>query len=283
MPPRRRPLILVSNDDGIQAPGIAALASALAPLGRVYTVAPATEQSATSHSMTLARPLRLRRLDPFRCAVDGTPVDSVYVALHLAGVLPGRPDIVVSGINHGVNLGSDVFYSGTVAAAREGALRGVPAIAFSLARHGDMTAAGLVAREIVAAVLARRVTDPLLLNVNIPAGRIRGVRTARLGQRLYDEIVEMRNDPRGLQYLWIGGPNVHHAPSEGTDTAAHDDGFVSVTPLSLELLRHDQMALAGSLVADVTLPTLPTASRASRTPRVSATKPAPARRARSRT
>ncbi len=282
MPTRsKRPLILVSNDDGLHAPGVSALAEAMKPLGDVITVAPSSEQSATSHSMTLTRPLRLRRFAPDRFAVDGTPVDSVYVALHLKGVLPRRPDIVVSGINHGVNLGTDVFYSGTVAAAREGALRGVPAIAFSLARHGDFENAGAIARSLVSAVLAARTKGALLLNVNIPAGRVRGIRGTRLGPRLYDEIVEMRNDPRGQQYLWIGGPNVHHPPSEGTDTAAFDAGYASVTPLGLELWRADQMELTAGFVAAVEIPTAATGT--SRSTRGNGTKQPPVRRARSRT
>lgn len=286
MPTRtRRPLILVSNDDGVHAPGIQALAEAMRPLGDVVTVAPASEQSATSHAMTLARPLRLRRFAPDRIAVDGTPVDSVYIALHLKDLLPHRPDIVVSGINHGLNLGTDVFYSGTVAAAREGALRGVPAIAFSLARHGDFAAAGAIARSLVTSVLAARAAGengPLLLNVNVPAGRIRGIRATRLGPRLYDEIVEMRNDPRGQQYLWIGGPNVHHPPSEGTDTAAFDAGYASVTPLGLELWRRDQMEEIARYVADIATARATRAS--SRTSAANGTKRAPATtRARRRT
>jgi len=242
-----RPVILVSNDDGVHAPGIVALAAALAPLGRVFTVAPATEQSATSHSMSLSRPLRLQRLSSTRFAVDGTPADSVYVALHLRELLPARPALVVSGINHGLNLGSDVFYSGTVAAAREGALRGVPSIAVSMARSADLSVVGAIARDIARNVLAQRVPpagQTLLLNVNVPAGRVRGVRATGLGERLYDDIVEIRHDPRGQQYLWIGGPNVSHPPSKGADTEAYEAGWASVTPLGLDLVRTDMMPIA---------------------------------------
>lgn len=249
-----RPVILVSNDDGVHAEGIRTLARVLAPLGRVYTVAPETEQSATSHAITLSRPLRLRQLEPCRFAVDGTPVDSVYVALHHTGLLPARPAVVVSGINHGLNLGSDVFYSGTVAAAREGALRGIPSVAVSLARDGDLELAGRIAHDLVQALLERRgdlADRVVLLNVNVPAGRVRGVRTTRLGPRLYDEIVEIRTDPRGQQYLWIGGPAVTHLPSEGTDTAAYEEGYASVTPLTIDLSRDDQMDWVQSLTASV--------------------------------
>jgi 5'-nucleotidase len=160
----------------------------------------------------------------------------------------------------------------------------VPAIAFSLARHGDFTNAGAIARALVGKVLAERAGkpgEPLLLNVNIPAGRIRGIRATRLGPRLYDEIVEMRNDPRGQQYLWIGGPNVHHPPSEGTDTAAFDAGFASVTPLGLELWRRDQMEETERYVRDVETPR--TTRGASRTSRANGTKRAPPSRARRRT
>jgi 5'-nucleotidase len=260
-----RPVILVSNDDGVHADGIRALAAALEPLGRVYTVAPETEQSATSHAITLSRPLRLRQLDERCFAVDGTPVDSVYVALHHRDLLPERPAVVVSGINHGLNLGSDVFYSGTVAAAREGALRGVPAIAVSLARGGDRALAGRIAHDLVAALLARRRargTRSVLLNVNVPPGPVRGLRTTRLGPRLYDEIVEMRTDPRGQQYLWIGGPNVSHPPSRGTDTAAYEAGYASVTPLSIDLTHEKQFDLARALAGEVAVAAPASARRA---------------------
>lgn len=249
---RPRPLILVSNDDGVNAEGLHALEAALAALGRVYTVAPETEQSAMSHAMTLARPLRMRQLDESRFAVDGTPVDCVYIALHLEGVLPARPDVVVSGINHGLNLGSDVFYSGTVAAAREGALRGVPSVAVSLQSGGDLDAASMIACKVVSALLEARPHHggpPPLLNVNVPAGRVRGVRATTLGPRLYEEIVEMRTDPRGRTYLWLGGPSVAHPPSEGTDTAAHEAGYASVTPLGVDLYRAEHRELAERLAA----------------------------------
>jgi 5'-nucleotidase len=260
-----RPLILLSNDDGIHAEGLRALESALSSLGTVITVAPETEQSASSHAITLSRPLRLRRYESHRYAVDGTPADCVYVGLHHREVLPRRPDLVVSGINHGLNLGSDVFYSGTVAAAREGALRGIPAIAVSLARNGDRGYAGALANKLATLMLSRSSRKngrvPILLNVNVPPGNVRGVRATRLGQRLYEELVEMRTDPRGQQYLWIGGPNVYHPPSEGTDTAAYEDGYASVTPLTTELFHTDDFPAVAEMVAATYAPSQPAASK----------------------
>lgn len=246
------PLILVSNDDGISARGIEALAEALRPLGRVVVVAPETEQSAASHAITLARPLRLRSDGVDRWAVDGTPVDCVYVALHHRELLPRKPDIIVSGINHGLNMGGDVFYSGTVAAAREGTLRGIPGLAVSLARDGDRVFTAKLAAEITRGMLERRgelAAGPTpLLNLNVPPGQVKGLEGTVLGPRMYDDLVEVRSDPRGRQYLWIGGPNVHHPPSEGTDTAAYERGFASLTPLSTDLNGPSHRALCEALV-----------------------------------
>lgn len=235
-----KPLLLVSNDDGLSSPGIAALAEALEPLGDVWVVAPDREQSATSHSITLGRPLRLKRHAERRYAVDGTPADAVYVALHHPTLLPTRPSLVVSGINRGLNLGNDVFYSGTVAAAREGALRGVPALAVSLGRGGDRAVAGRIARAVAEKMLADLPALGLkptpLLNVNVPAGTVKGLKLARLGARLYDDAVEVRRDPRGGEYLWIGGPGgVKHEEEPDTDTFVFDAGWASLTPLALEM------------------------------------------------
>lgn len=242
-----RPLILVSNDDGIDAPGNLALRAALQDLGDVYTVAPQTEQSAKSHAITLEYPLRFREVEERVWAVDGTPADCVYVAFFLKGLLPRRPDLVVSGINHGPNLGNDVHYSGTVAAAREGALRGVPAIAFSNARS-EMTEAARYA-AIFCERLLQAAPPPegqaALLNVNFPAVASIGVRATRLGFRLYSDEVEVRDDPRGRHYLWIGGPGgVKHERVEGADTEAVDAGYISVTPLSIEATQPDHLGLA---------------------------------------
>lgn len=241
-----RPLILISNDDGVYAPGLIALREAVADLGEVITVAPLTEQSAGSHSLTLSRPLRHRKVGPGVHSIDGTPADSIYVALFHETLLPRRPDLVLSGINHGPNLGSDVFYSGTVAAAREASLRGIPAIAFSNGGGLEMTEAAVMARGLVARLLAATLPpgQAPLLSVNFPPTPPKGVRATRLGRRLYDEVVIVRQDPRGRDYLWIGGPEARHETVAGSDTEAYDEGFVSVTPLHNEGTHAEHLGIA---------------------------------------
>jgi 5'-nucleotidase len=230
------PLVLLSNDDGYRAAGINALADALRPHAEVVVCAPETEQSAASHALSLHRPLRLYHHGDHVFSVDGTPADCVYVALYATGrVLPRKPDIVVSGMNHGVNLGDDVFYSGTVAAAREGALKGIPSIAFSAAVSAHMKNACELAARLVLALALSEDRSPVLLNVNIPPGSAWPVRATRLGHRIYQDEVEFRKDPRGREYLWIGGPGAEHRPREGSDTEAYDLGVVGVTPLVLDL------------------------------------------------
>jgi 5'-nucleotidase len=250
-----RPLILLSNDDGVHAEGLHKLRAALAEWAEVLVVAPSSEQSACSHRITLAQPLRHRDLGHGVHSVDGTPADCIYVALNLEGLLMRRPALVVSGINHGLNLGMDVVYSGTVAAAREGALRGIPALAISAEHGADL---GLVAREsvpLVQRMLSSERPPGLapLLNVNFPREAPRGVRATRLGRRDYEDKIEVRDDPRGRSYYWIGGPAVVHDGAEGADTTAVDEGYASVTPLSLEMtqLAHSVLAhwVAGSSTA----------------------------------
>lgn len=242
-----RPVILVSNDDGVYSTGIRALAKALSSLGDVYTVAPEREQSATSHSITLNRPLRCWSVGERRWAVDGSPVDSVYVALHHKELLPRKPDIVVSGINHGLNMGSDLFYSGTVAAAREAALRGIDALAVSTPGDNDMESVAGYAAEVASALIEHartrsREDAAALWNLNVPKAPVHGVRVTRQGERIYDDMVEVRADPRGRPYLWIGGPMVRHPKLEGADTTAFDAGWASLTPLALDQTRNDAMA-----------------------------------------
>jgi 5'-nucleotidase len=217
----------------------------------VYVCAPEVEQSAASHALSLHRPLRLFHHDERVFSVDGTPADCVYVALHAeARVLPRKPDVVVSGLNHGVNLGDDVFYSGTVAAAREGALKGVPSIALSAAMDADFEAgAELGAR--LALGLTKLGKDPILLNVNVPGGRGWPLRATRLGRRIYRDEVEFRRDPRGREYLWIGGPGASHRPLAGSDTEAFDQGIVGITPLVLDLWQRDGAERAEELAAGV--------------------------------
>lgn len=243
-----RPLVLLSNDDGHASDGIRALRAALAATCDVILVAPETEQSAASHALTLHRPLRIRAVDDTTYAIDGTPADCVYIALHAGHIVPRVPDLVVSGLNHGPNLGQDVFYSGTVAAAREGALRGIPSLAASAHPKADFAAAAALAAELARALLAaapptqshapqRERGRGVLLNLNVPREWTpgRAVAYARLGQRFYDEVVDMRKDPRGRDYCWIGGPGVQHEGSPGTDTSLFHDGHATVSPLILDL------------------------------------------------
>jgi 5'-nucleotidase len=232
--------ILVSNDDGIHAPGIAALAAALEAVGDVYVVAPDRERSAIGHALTLHRPLRVDSVGPRRFAVNGTPTDCVNLAI--LGMLPVRPDVVVAGINQGSNLGDDVTYSGTVSAAMEGSLLGVPAMAVSLADAGanaDYGPAARAATELTRLLLRDAASGTTLLNVNVPGGPARGLRLTRLGRRMYSEKVTEHRDPRGKLYYWIGaGPPAWEA-GEDTDFAAVHAGYVSVTPLHLDLTSYD--------------------------------------------
>jgi len=239
-------LILLANDDGHARRGIRVMREALRALGDVIVVAPELEQSASSHSLSLHRPLRLRRVEDGVFGLDGTPADCIYVALHHPNVLPKKPDLVVSGLNHGLNLGQDVFYSGTVAAAREAALRGIPAIAASAAQGVDRERACAVVADLARKLVASR--RPLLLNVNFPPKWTGEIRVTRVGVRAYDELVDLRKDPRGRDYLWIGGAGVTHSPDPGSDTDAHDAGAASVSPLRLDLTANDDMKLATSLL-----------------------------------
>lgn len=249
-----RPLVLLANDDGYRSTGIGALRTALMEHADVIVCAPDSEQSAASHSLSLHRPLRLFRHGEGIFSVDGTPADCVYVALYAASrVLPRRPDLVVSGMNMGVNLGDDVFYSGTVAAAREGALKGIPSLALSAALDADMTAACRLGARL-AVDLARLSTQndpPILLNVNFPPGSGWGVRATRLGSRVYTDEVEFRKDPRGREYLWIGGSGASHRPVPGSDTEAFDAGVVGVTPLVQDLWGRDFQARTEELIEAV--------------------------------
>ncbi len=243
------PLVLLSNDDGYLSPGLRAMRRALVAAGaEVVVLAPEGEQSASSHSLSLRRPLRLRAEEPDLFALDGTPADCVYVALHAGTrVLPRRPDLVVSGINHGMNLGQDAFYSGTIAAAREAALRGIPALATSAHPSLDLArVAEFSARVALAMPLAPRARG-LLLNLNVPPSWTGEVRATRLGARIYEEIVDFRLDPREREYLWLGGPGVRHERDEGTDTDAYDDGAASLTPLVLDLTSVADAPLAKAL------------------------------------
>ena len=233
-------VLLVTNDDGIHAAGLAALAQALEGLGEVHVLAPEREQSACGHALTLHRPLRVHRWGERRHAVNGTPSDCVN--LGVLGFLPERPVLVASGINHGSNLGDDVTYSGTVSAAMEGTLLGVPSIAVSLLDGGDFEAAGRIARQVAMRVLVEGLPPKTLLNVNVPAGVPKGVRVTRLGHRMYSGKVVEQADPRGRVHYWIGaGPPAWEA-LDGTDMGAVHEGYAAVSPLHLDLTHHRALA-----------------------------------------
>jgi 5'-nucleotidase len=230
--------ILLTNDDGITAPALYLLRQELAGLGTVHIVAPDRDQSAMSHSITLHRPMRIDRPEPDVYAVDGTPTDCVVAGMH--GLLKEPLDLIVSGVNRGANMGDDVFYSGTVAAAIEGAIQGLPAIALSLVTTGraDFSYACGFARRLIEVIMKQGMPPKSLLNVNVPdrpAADIQGVRITRLGQRRYADTLIERADPRGRAYYWIGGdvPVWERLPE--SDFLAVDDGYVSVTPMHLDL------------------------------------------------
>jgi 5'-nucleotidase len=232
--------ILVSNDDGVDAPGIAALHRALAKTWDVVVVAPSRERSASSHSLTMDVPLRASRVSDDVVSVEGTPTDCVLLALN--SLLDEPPDLLVSGVNRGPNVGDDVTYSGTVAAAMEGTLLGVPSIAVSLDRSPtgsyDFAPAAAVSCEIARLVLARGLPPGTLLNVNVPnrpLREIRGYRLTRLGKQTYQESVIEKTDPRGRTYYWIGGHKTSWSSEADTDLVAVADGYVSVTPIHLDL------------------------------------------------
>jgi 5'-nucleotidase len=256
-------LILVTNDDGVHAPGLAALATALEPLGEVWVVAPEREQSACGHALTLHRPLRPHQWGERRFAVNGTPSDCVN--LSVLGFLPERPVLVASGVNHGSNLGDDVTYSGTVSAAMEGTLLGVPSMAVSLVDAGDFAVAGRVARLVAMRVLVEGLPPKTLLNVNVPREVPRGIRLTRLGHRVYGGKVVEQSDPRGRAHYWLGGGEPEWEALEGTDRGAVHDGFVAITPLHLDLTNHRALALMadwsgaldGQLRRDGSPPTAP--------------------------
>jgi 5'-nucleotidase len=236
--------ILVSNDDGYNAPGIEALARALSGLGEITVVAPETNHSGASNSLTLNRPLSVRTAANGFYYVNGTPSDCVHVAL-TGGLIPDRPDLVVSGINNGANLGEDTLYSGTVAAASEGYLFGIPSIAFSLAEKGwaHIEDAARAARHIVERQLASPM-GAVLLNVNIPSRRfedLAGYAVTRLGKRHPSEPVVRSTTPYGDTVYWIGPVGQASDGGPGTDFHAVAQGSVALTPLRLDLTRHEQL------------------------------------------
>ncbi len=232
--------ILITNDDGIHSDGLIKLEEALKEVGDVYVVAPASEMSGASHSLTLARPLRIRQLDERHWAIDGTPTDCITLALNKILSEDQRPHICVSGINHGGNLGDDATYSGTVAGALEATILGVPGLALSLVARDnfDFTEAAAFAVVAVRKVLDEGLPEGTLLNINLPPGEIKGVKVTRQGIKNARPVITEHIDPRGKPYFWIGEEYFNVNSVEGTDYHAVKSGFVSVTPLRSDMTDH---------------------------------------------
>lgn len=232
-----KPRILITNDDGYHSEGIIALEEALSELGDVYVVAPASEMSGASHSLTLARPLRIRQIDKRHWTVDGTPTDCVTLALNHILSPEERPHICASGINHGANLGDDATYSGTVAGAQESTILGVPGLAFSLAatRTHNFTESIKVVRQLTAKALAEGIPEWTLLNVNIPKGEPKGIRITKQGFKNARPVISEHIDPRGKPYYWIGEVREGFRADGGTDFEAIEENYVSVTPMRSDL------------------------------------------------
>ncbi len=242
-------VVLLSNDDGIHAPGLKALAESLQELGELFIVAPDRERSATGHGITVHRPLRLETVtlpgvNARAWAVDGTPADCVKLAVE--DLLPRPPELVVAGINQGPNLGTDVLYSGTVSAAIEGIINGFPSLAISLTSYGsyDFTTAAEVARKVVTLVMKNGLPPGTLLNINVPPAKPRGMRITRLGNRRYINIFHKRTDPRGRIYYWMAGePLDLEENGEDTDVQAIKQNFISITPIQLDLTDHHALQI----------------------------------------
>jgi 5'-nucleotidase len=231
-------LILLTNDDGHFAPGLKALEKEISELAETMTVAPDREQSAASHSLTLQRPLRINKLAENRYSVDGTPTDAVMIAVH--ALLKGRqPDLLISGINRGPNMGDDITYSGTVAAAIEGSIIGIPSIAVSLTdwdTDNYLPAASAV-RKIVRQLWDWPFPDCNLLNINIPylgSDKYKGAKITKLGKRVYNDIIVEKTDPRGKRYYWIGG-EPEWFEVDGSDYSAVNAGYISITPIGIDM------------------------------------------------
>jgi 5'-nucleotidase len=246
--------ILLSNDDGYLAEGLAALAGALSPYADVSVVAPDRNRSAASNSLTLEMPLRAHVADNGFIKVDGTPTDCVHLAI--TGLLEPEPDMVIAGINHGANLGDDVLYSGTVAAATEGRFLGLPAMAISLACNEEplhFETAAEVAVELLKRLIDKPLPRDTLLNVNVPdvaLADLRGYRATRLGLRHKSEPVIKQRDPRGRSIYWIGPPGAEQDAGPGTDFHAISAGFVSITPLQLDLTWYDKINMVRNWLSE---------------------------------
>lgn len=242
------PTILVTNDDGISSLGIKTLSDALRSVGDVYTVAPETEQSAVAHALTIHRPLKFEKIDRNTFFVNGTPTDCVIIAV--SKLLPNRPDIIISGINHGGNIADNITYSGTVAAAMEGTLLGIPSVAISLVidrgrdghriGHSRFDKAADYAVTLARKVIENKLPGDTLLNVNVPdIPDIKGVKITHQGKLVYDNGVQELSDPSGRRYYWIGGGEPQWGARENTDFDAVQNGYISVTPVHLNLTNYD--------------------------------------------
>ncbi|MBM9514228.1 5'/3'-nucleotidase SurE [Desulfogranum marinum] len=236
-----KPLILVTNDDGVHAPGLQALHDAVATLGEAVVVAPERDNSAVSHSITMNRPLRVVRLDEHIYTLDGTPTDCVTIALNK--ILDRRPALIVSGINPGANLGDDISYSGTVSAAIEGTMYDIPSLAFSLegSQPFNFEVAAGVAWKLASMALAFKLPPGSLLNINVPplaADKIHGIRFTCQGRRVYKDAIQETFDPGGRKHYWIGGGTVHWSGGSNTDEQAVRQGYISVTPIQLDVTNH---------------------------------------------
>lgn len=241
------PRILLTNDDGIHHRGIVALEKSLQPLGEIVVVAPTHEMSAASRAITLSRPLRIDQIDDTHFAVDGTPVDCVTLAMNK--ILVGAPpDIIVSGINQGANLGDDVLYSGTVAGAAEAIAYGLPGVAISVEGRGetDFEPAARFAAVAVEKVLREGLPERTVLNINVPRGPIRGVRVTRQGIKVIRTRILEGLDPRGRKYYWIGEELSFWDEQRGTDYQAVRDGYISVTPLQTDLTNDKALSMAAA-------------------------------------
>jgi len=249
-----RPLILITNDDGYRAPGLLALRAAVADLGDVMVIAPDRERSACGQGITIKGPLTVEKIDDTTYAVDGTPADCVILAL--ATLLPERPTVVLSGINRGANLGDDVYYSGTVAGAREAAFWGIPAGACSLVTRNkplDFTEAAKHSRRLCEVLLSEAPTPGVLLNLNVPDGpaaEINGVKVTRQGMRGHASGVSVTNDSRGRSFYWIAEPFDKWDAADGDDMAAIRGGYVSITPLGKDTTSHADMDKITRLLAE---------------------------------
>jgi len=232
--------ILITNDDGIHSPGLAALKQALRPLGRIVVVAPDRDNSAISHALTMNRPLRLTRLEEDVYTLDGTPTDCVSIGL--SKVLDRAPDLLVSGINNGPNIGDDITYSGTVSAAIEGTMYAVPSMAMSIAGEIviEYERADRVVRELAETVIRNGLPANTLVNVNIPdAEKPKGIKVTRQGRRIWQQAVQEVKDPRGRVHYWIGGGTPLLDSGRDTDVHMLSEGYVTITPIHLDLTNHE--------------------------------------------